>query len=347
MSGARPSDLALSDLNKTVSCLWDYAVSKRTSSTYDSAVRTFQTFLLMNNLVQTTDPLPHVSEDIFLLYIAHCFKTLQLQYSTIKLYLCGLRFAYIKTGIPCPLVRDNNSNLRIITLLNAVKRIQGQSRRVRHPITASILKQLCSVLHKGYISNYTDSLLHCACVVAFFGFLRCGEFTLTHCEFNPTTHLCLEDLKLFATHAELHLKASKTDPFRHGITIKLYKLNSLSILCPYRSLQCYLKMRNEKFQLQTTSTDPLFLTEEGKPLNRTYFMSHVGHILHQLGFNSNYYSGHSFRIGAASSACSARLEDHLIKTLGRWSSDCYRTYIHTPHHVLQEAQSALLKDITN
>ena len=51
------------------------------------------------------------------------------------------------------------------------------------------------------------------------------------------------------------------------------------------------------------------------------------------------------RIGAATSAYAARLEDHLIQTLGRRSSDCYKTYIHAPIHVSKDAQWAFLKEL--
>ena len=47
--------------------------------------------------------------------------------------------------------------------------------------------------------------------------------------------------------------------------------------------------------------------------------------------------GHSFRIGAASTAAAAGLPDWLIKVLGRWSSDCYQLYIHAPQNVLMSA----------
>jgi hypothetical protein len=52
-------------------------------------------------------------------------------------------------------------------------------------------------------------------------------------------------------------------------------------------------------------------------------------------------NGHSFRIGAAAAAHEARLEDHLIQNLGRWSSDCYTRYIYTSPKVIQQAQKQL------
>ncbi|CAG2235998.1 unnamed protein product [Mytilus edulis] len=76
----------------------------------------------------------------------------------------------------------------------------------------------------------------------------------------------------------------------------------------------------------------------GDPLSRNFFISHVKCTLDKLGLSSEKYNGHSFRSGAATTAHKARLEDHLIQTLGRWSSDCYTKYIHTSPDVLRQAQ---------
>ena len=61
-------------------------------------------------------------------------------------------------------------------------------------------------------------------------------------------------------------------------------------------------------------------------------------MLERLGLNSRSYVGLSFRIGGATVAAAARISDHLIKSMGRWSSDCYQTYIKTPLSVIIEAQ---------
>ena len=42
------------------------------------------------------------------------------------------------------------------------------------------------------------------------------------------------------------------------------------------------------------------------------------------------FSSHSFCIGAATVAARNGVPDHLIQTMGRWSSNAYQLYIRTP-----------------
>ena len=81
--------------------------------------------------------------------------------------------------------------------------------------------------------------------------------------------------------------------------------------------------------LRGSSEGPLFTFSDGRPLSQQQLWSTVQSILHSAGYTGS-YSGHSFRIGAATTAAARGVPDHLIKTLGWWSSDAYQIYIHTP-----------------
>ena len=147
MSSTSTDTMGVTNLNNTVSLLWDNALSERTLSTYSAGVNSFKTFLLLNNISSDVRKLPEVTEDVFILYIAYSFDTLQIKHSSIKLYLSGIRFGNLKTGTNCPLLNSGQAtSARIHAFLNAVKRIQGHTKRPRHPITASVLNQMCSIL---------------------------------------------------------------------------------------------------------------------------------------------------------------------------------------------------------
>ena len=129
----------------------------------------------------------------------------------------------------------------------------------------------------------------------------------------------------------IHIKCSKTDPFRQGCYI--YIGAGKRDLCPVRALTQYLHVRG-------STSGPLFLLSDGTPLHRQWLTSSIQSILAAAGV-PGCYTGHSFRIGAATSAASRGLPDHLIKTLGRWSSDAYQLYIRTPVSTIVEVANLL------
>ena len=63
-------------------------------------------------------------------------------------------------------------------------------------------------------------------------------------------------------------------------------------------------------------------------------MRHVRAALREKGIDDTKYAGHSFRIGAATSAAAVGVEDSLIKTLGRWESSAYLAYVKIPRERL-------------
>ena len=69
---------------------------------------------------------------------------------------------------------------------------------------------------------------------------------------------------------------------------------------------------------------PFFRFSNGSPLTRESFVTKVRDALLVAGIeNPSHYAGHSFRIGAATTAAAAGVEDSIIKTLGRWESSLW------------------------
>ena len=118
------------------------------------------------------------------------------------------------------------------------------------------------------------------------------------------------------SHVLVHIKQSKTDPFRQGRTITITK--SLSPICSVMAMKDYL------LQAQPPSSHPLFAFVQPRHwLTRNNLTTELRTILQHCGLPANNFYPHSFRIGAATTAAKTGLPPWLIKVLGRWKSDCY------------------------
>ena len=91
------------------------------------------------------------------------------------------------------------------------------------------------------------------------------------------------------------------------------------------------------FLLAPPCPGPLFYFQSGVLLTRWSVTKLLRDSACSAGLPYRSPKGHSFRIGAASTAAAAGSPDWLIKVLGRWSSDCYQLYIRTPESVLLSA----------
>ena len=79
---------------------------------------------------------------------------------------------------------------------------------------------------------------------------------------------------------------------------------------------------------------PFFHFSSGQPLTRDSFVKEVQLALLSRGVEAAAFTGHSFRIGAATTVAAHGLPNSLIKTLGRWESATYMLYIRTPPSAL-------------
>ena len=64
--------------------------------------------------------------------------------------------------------------------------------------------------------------------------------------------------------------------------------------------------------------------------------------LESQGLDVSRFNGHSFHIGAATTAAACGISDSLIQALGRWKSSAFTSYIQTPKDTLVTVAARLL-----
>ena len=180
-------------------------------------------------------------------------------------------------------------------------------------------------------------MLWAACTVAFFGFLRAGEFTVDSvAAFDPERHLSPDDVSTDSlenpSFVKLRIKQSKTDPFRRGVSIVLGRKHT--DLCPVEALLAYLARRR-------FVPGPLFTFENGGAPSRAVLVNQVRRALTTAGVEATRFAGHSFRIGTATTAAAHGLDDSTIQTLGRWKSAAFTRYIRLDQQQLARYSRAL------
>ena len=299
-------------------------IAKSTTRSYNSALKRFYQFCTKFSIDY---PFP-VSESLLCYYVAFLAQS-GLAPSSIRSYLAAVRHMQVTCIMGYPEPRETSSLPRLKLVINGIARKRldgGQSpSKPRLPIMASILKQL----YKVWLARHLDlntRMIWAACSACFFGFFRAGEITVpSKTAFRPSQHLTWSDVKPDSTSApsmiKIFLKVSKCDQFGKGVEIFIGRTNST--ICPVAAILSYMVARGP-------SAGPFFQFADGSPLTKARFIGEVRSALALAGLDPSSYSGHSFRIGAATSATQAGLEDSTIKALGRWSSTAFLTYLRTP-----------------
>lgn len=192
----------------------------------------------------------------------------------------------------------------------------------RLPISPPILAKLIQSLPAICNSEYEATLFRSAFLLAFFGFLRIGEFTCPKKIGSFPRVLSVLDVRVVDSKPkvlEVTIRYSKTDQL--GSAVKLVLEGSTYLhLCPVKAMHEYLGCR-------PGLSGPLFVHFGGEPLTTFQFTHILKKGVKQLGLNPEFFSPHSFRIGAATAAAMAGVSDDEIKKLGRWKSSAFRLYI--------------------
>ncbi len=307
-------------------------LAQSTHRTYDAAMRHFTQFCL-NYSIQAPFPV----HEHLLCYFATYLAKKNLAPQTIKTYLAAVRNAQIAMGLPDP--RDQSSMPLLKRVQAGISRIRlqaGKSTKLtRLPITFRILQQIC----KAWASSRNpDRVLLCAvATTAFFGFFRLGELLPTsQSAWKATTDLAWGDVAVDDLQSprmiQVHLKQSKCD--QSGIGADVVLGTTGVNVCPVGAVTQYLHTRGP-------DAGPFFVDHAGQMATKAWFVQQVRKALLVLNLPAHLYAGHSFRIGAATSAALSGVQDSLIQTLLRWHSAAFLRYIRTPKSQLASVSARL------
>ena len=313
-------------MDSLVQFYFEQGLSSSTHRTYTTGINRFNKFCLVHDI---KDPFP-LSQTLLCYFVSYLANQ-DLSTGTIKVYLSALRHKQVSLGHPDP-QHSSMPKLKLVT--NGVTRAKAKQPSSstgpsRLPITPTILHQIKQVWSKDN-ANPDIIMLWAACTTAFFGFFRMGELTVpSPAAFDPSTHITIRDIAIDKRDnpslIQIHLKVSKTDQERKGVSIFIGKTGD--DICPVAALTAYLAT-------QDRGDGPLFQFKDRTPLTKDRFIHHVRAALSSAGYNPSLYAGHSFRIGAATTAAERGIEDSTIKALGRWKSDTFQTYIRIPRDKL-------------
>lgn len=298
-------------------------IAASTLKSYDFAWKIFAMFCASLHL-----PLKPVTISAVCAFICHCMDVRQFKPQYVRGLVAGIQFNARCSDPSFPSLFSNPS---IKLLLRGISKVSPSSLDNKRPITLSILHKMLCVLRQGYFSPYVDSLLDCSFLLAFYGFLRSGEFTTSSNSFDPTRDVSFSDLTFHPDFFSLFLKHSKAGG---ACSVVIARIDSQ--YCPYKSMCKFLKKRPF-----SDPCAPLFLTPDSNPMSKSWFSYHLKQVLLRCNISPKHYSGHSFRIGAATSAAMQGLPSASLQQLGRWSSSAYASYVRPDASSIISAQRSL------
>lgn len=291
--------------------LLNRSIAEGTRIAYQGAVNSFQQFRFSYHMDTTW---PAITQQV-MAFVARLSLDGRAS-STVAQRLAALSYLHKLYGWP-----DPTKHFLIQKMQEGCKR--GNKRKDgRLPITWALLCRLIPSLHHVCSSLYEVRLFQAAFLIAFFGFLRVGEFTVGSKVWDDGRALTLQDIQFgggLRRSLLVCIRYSKTDQYGSASTLEIQG-NGIRDGCPVVAMDKYLQMRPRK-------EGPLFCHANGCPLTRYQFQAVLAKALTSSGAVPSEYGTHSFRIGAATTAALNGFAPDKIKEMGRWRSEAYKLYV--------------------
>ena len=298
-------------INEEATRLLGASFSSSTWGAYNRGAEQFQRFRLRAGLPQLWPaPSTHIAAFIAGLSLDG------LAPSTIGTYSAAVAYIHKINNWP-----DPTNNFLVHKLREGCRRL-GRSTDARRPITTDLLGKICNVLCATTSSTDEAALFRAAFLLAFFGFLRVGEFTMAKKSGDQSRILNDKDVWFLGTTQDVlvvKLRLSKTDQRGESVELQFHR-QPHSALCPVSATLKYLHVR-------PPVAGPFFCHFDRSPLTTYQFNHMLQTCLKALNLSTQGFSSHSFRIGAATSAALNGFSIVQIQRFGRWRSQAVKLYI--------------------
>jgi hypothetical protein len=224
------------------------------------------------------------------------------------------------------------TDARYFRFYRGLKRSMGVPKPIRFPVTLWHLAMLRAAAYR-WLPRLQAANMIAATHLAFAGLLRISEFT-SPADLNPLKHAQRRDVVFVPnmanpTHVLFTVKVSKTDQFRQSCVLTIARAADPD-RCPVLALRALFTadVQPPSAPLFNFNPDRMPGRCAGASASRAKFTKLCSSLFAYAGINDMYLKPHSFRQGGATALLAAGAPSWVIRTMGRWRSDCWQIYAH-------------------
>lgn len=213
---------------------------------------------------------------------------------------------------------------RLVQMLKGLRRIHGDSsRKVRRGLRAKHLRAIMDAHLDPAVPEHAN--IRAALAVAFQGLLRGSEFTVSKA-WDPDMDLARVDISSLTPERLVFLmRPGKNMNHLKGKTVPLV-IGAGGVY-----IDAVAEVRNmlavDPNSPSAAEQTPMFRDARGEALRGDSLRLWIQAAMLDFGEDPKHFGLHSLRIGGATALFAAGADPLVIRTMGRWSSDCYRLYV--------------------
>jgi hypothetical protein len=217
---------------------------------------------------------------------------------------------------------------RLPAMLKGLRRVLGaNSRAVRRGVAPAALKRgMDAILDRGIPAHAN---IRAALALALQGLLRSAEYACdAGVKFNPAKHLTRADIvECSAERLVVMMLPCKNMRHLTGKTCPLVIGSGGEMVDAVAEVRNMMAV--DPIGPLAAGSTPLFRDPAtNEPLRTAHMRQCVRDVMRAAGVSEpSHFGTHSLRIGGATALFAAGADPTVIRTMGRWSSDCYRLYV--------------------